>query len=589
MIFIDFLYRVGDSDHKFPLSSAPGYKEKENEDINVKQYQVQFVRGVGYKGDVILPVKPDPDTGMSAEIIALAEVYQYSGNLSDDLVDVNKSVVDAEFKDANDKTKLWIDNTDNNNPDTPIRLAVLYTFPLEADIVTTVNYRIEYQMERSSGDSLSNLTYSADSSAAFYKLNDNGGEFVGQTPEGVTPNIALEDMDSALGDNIGGWKRTTNKAELELQADTAHPGDYKVIVRYERNEYRLTFDTLGGTYVKEQTRLFGQPLYDSYGQFLYYDDKGNPIAFPEVKRTGYKDNPSWELYDKADYDKENKTAQNYETMPAKNVVAKAVWIGAEVSYRVVYWKQNANDDDYTYADDDTKTAYTDDDTPTDGYAATFTDHEFFHLRTENTATLAGKTYSLVNGVQEKQEVKGDGSTVVNVYGKKNNKTDYYVFTGGETNYTGWNNSTTNYDLAPDFSAVSERAETLNTDYHNSHVNKGHKTLTAGHMTQSMTQSGHEYEYEYYYLDLTARYEENIADLWPEYSGVMGELGSGSGKYYFVSWITSSESYYRFKYYTNNNNLQGASTIKGKYATMSKDIIGVKKNNSYGKPSPTPRS
>lgn len=178
----------------------------------------------------------------------------------------------------------------------------------------------------------------------------------------------------------------------------AADGSTVVKVYYDRYYYLMKFDLSGG---------FGaDPLYIRYGA---------PVGFiPIPTRPGY-DFDHWQL--------NGVDAEIPETMPAENQTYKAVWKDPKtVNYTVVYWRENADDTNYSIWGSVTRQAVAgttvsgDDDVPT----------------SISNATIDGKT------VNEKQfftyndaltnknvVVNGDGSTTVHVYYTRNYYTLYF--------------------------------------------------------------------------------------------------------------------------------------------------------------------
>lgn len=131
----------------------------------------------------------------------------------------------------------------------------------------------------------------------------------------------------------------------------------------------------------------------------------------------------------------------YKALNEMTVVAK--WTPKPVNYTVVYWLQNANDDDYTIASYDKLTAIAGDtikitssgnngrNLAIDAEQGTAYDHAFTLQNTSNTTAryikeldfIHYKTYDGMSGSTNKGvKVDGDGSTIVNVYYDRNRYT-----------------------------------------------------------------------------------------------------------------------------------------------------------------------
>ena len=129
-----------------------------------------------------------------------------------------------------------------------------------------------------------------------------------------------------------------------------------------------------------------------------------------------------------------------------DTVLYAHWTGNQVSYRVATWFENANDDNYSFGEVSNRT----------GTAGTTTN--------VTAAAVDGFTAQTI----EQQEIKGDGTTIVNVYYKRN---IYEIKFYRATVRTSWN---------------------------------GSYTVTGGQ--------------QYTNLTISAKYEQNILTEWPSFKG-----------------------------------------------------------------------
>lgn len=150
----------------------------------------------------------------------------------------------------------------------------------------------------------------------------------------------------------------------------AADGSTVVDIYYDRNYYMLSLDLAGG--------YGAEPVYARYGA---------PIEIATPEKPGYTFS-GW-----------NPTAP--ETMPAANTTLTAQWNAGQATYVVQYWQENANDNDYSFVEQKTRTANTGD-----------------TVSGSNDKTYAGFTYDY-DHAGTNVTVNGDGSTVVNVYYKRN--------------------------------------------------------------------------------------------------------------------------------------------------------------------------
>jgi len=168
---------------------------------------------------------------------------------------------------------------------------------------------------------------------------------------------------------------------------------------YDRNYYLIKFDLDGGYGV--------DPLYARYGtQFVI----NNPV------KPGYVFG-GWDLNVDGNYDGVKDDLPN--KVPAFDLNYKAIWTEANTTYTVVYWKENADDNGYSYWGYDVLDARSGNyvngaDTVSDEVAGD--EKEYFEFNN----VLSDKNVL----------VEGDGSTVVNVYYTRN----YYKITFKDVDY-----------------------------------------------------------------------------------------------------------------------------------------------------------
>lgn len=193
--------------------------------------------------------------------------------------------------------------------------------------------------------------------------------------------------ESAVGEGLA----TTYEGFTALLYDTttkiASDGSTVVEIYYDRNYYLMTFDLDGGYGV--------EPIYARYGTKIEVDNS-------KLKKAGYTFD-SW--------DKEIPA-----TMPAENTTYKATWNAGETTYLVQYWQENANDDGYSYESSEKKPANSGD-SVSGSNDKSYTGFHFDHA-------------------DQNVTVKGDGTSVVNVYYKRNTYT--LTFKVDESNW--WESS-----------------------------------------------------------------------------------------------------------------------------------------------------
>lgn len=155
------------------------------------------------------------------------------------------------------------------------------------------------------------------------------------------------------------------------KAKVAADGSTVVEIKYDRNYYMMSFNLDGG---------FGvEPIYARYGASVKVENPTKP---------GYTFN-GWDPAVPT-------------TVPAENTTYKAKWkVDDSVNYRVQYWQENANDDGFSYESSVQKKAAP----GTVITAANDKNYTGFHYDHTDGATVAA-----------------DGSSVVNVYYKRNTYT-----------------------------------------------------------------------------------------------------------------------------------------------------------------------
>lgn len=177
--------------------------------------------------------------------------------------------------------------------------------------------------------------------------------------------------ESAVGDKLA--KTYTGFTALLYDTTTKIAADGSTVVEiyYDRNYYLMSFDLDGGYGV--------EPIYARYGAKI---EVGKPT------KAGYTFN---------DWDKKIPA-----TMPAENTTYKANWETGNTTYLVQYWQENANDDGYSYESSVKMPANSGD-----------------SVSGSNNKSYTGFHY---DHADQNVTVKGDGTSVVNVYYKRNTYT-----------------------------------------------------------------------------------------------------------------------------------------------------------------------
>lgn len=199
-----------------------------------------------------------------------------------------------------------------------------------------------------------------------YQQNVNDDKYILAETE---PKKAF--TESQVGDKLAKEYNGFTALLYDTTTKVAADGSTVVEIYYDRNYYLMSFNLNGGYGV--------EPIYARYGA---------PVEVGSPTKPGYTFN-GWEP-----------TVPT--TVPAENTTYKAKWkVDDSVNYRVQYWQENANDDGFSYESSVQKKAAP----GTVITAANDKNYTGFHYDHTDGATVAA-----------------DGSSVVNVYYKRNTYT-----------------------------------------------------------------------------------------------------------------------------------------------------------------------
>lgn len=401
---------------------------------------------------------------------------------------------------------------------------------------------------------------------------------------------------------------------------TSVAGDGSTVINsyYDRNYYLFTFDLDGG---------YGtEPVYARYESSFLVNE---PIKAGYVFK-------GWELVsaDGQSVDSGNtRVSATVPThMPAENRTYKAIWESAKTTFSVVYWKQNPDDNDYSYWDSKSYDAMSSD---------VINGEDYKELTDNIKNNIDPWNYVRYHFVRADKNVvvNGDGSTVVNVYYDRNIYTLRFIYArddletnkhyikGGTTYRFGSgegglrifddpsylvDGSFLTYLLSRDDTAgtngawgeVNEIPE-LKDEILNKTVN-GKKVYKLGTFESTMMDSltwknwagavttvSPEHKgktYKYYYVEFSGRYGQSISTIWltdPFKTVTLNESELGrwnyKKKYYFdknephgTTDKVIEKAYFagwngeHFVKYSYRNN--GNQTIKGNYRRLDDEVI-----------------
>ena len=270
---------------------------------------------------------------------------------------------------------------------------------------------------------------------------------------------------------------------------------------YDRNYYMLKFDMDGG-----------------YGTEPVYARYGTAFIVNAPTRHGYEF-VGWDDVTGGTGDGDPDTLPT--TIPAENRTYKALWRTVNTTYTTVYWLQNADDDQYSFigsvkdsAQSGTTVSGSDSlqkNTPLCGNTDTTHTHSpdcypqnFNQLVYNDTKT------------QKNVTINGDGSTTVNVYYDRKAYTLRFFYarksSDGQFQLVGG----TTYPFGntafprPDTYTVDNLLAKVN-DWGNIISEPQLKTAYTNTYAKGTLDSN---GYTYYYLDLNARFDADLAKLWP---------------------------------------------------------------------------
>lgn len=229
-----------------------------------------------------------------------------------------------------------------------------------------------------------------DFTVKYYQQNVNDDKyslFETKTKQGYTEDPVSKYATGTNGFdvNYAGFTRLLYEDTATIAAD----GSTVVELYYDRNYYLMNFDLDGGYGV--------EPIYARYGATI---NVGTPT--------------------KPGYTFKEWTPAMPDTMPVNGGTYTAVWTVGNAKYVVQYWQENANDDGYSYVEKADKI----------GTVGTT-------VNGSNDKSYQGFTYN--NEKTDKNiTIKGDGSTVVNVYYDRN------VYTVKFYSYSEWFTSSEEY-------------------------------------------------------------------------------------------------------------------------------------------------
>ena len=215
--------------------------------------------------------------------------------------------------------------------------------------------------------------------ASYVRFMGRDGTTVVHTVQGTSgADVNEDDISTAaemvrltLGSeqSVQGWSET--KGDSTPLANIVFAEGTRTLFPVVKTGYWVTFDSAGGSYIAPQFGIEGNTL--DLSQFV----------------------PTKAGYDFAGWYQDGKKV---DTVSGEATVT-AKWEAGTAPYTVIYWQENADDDKYSFADSKTKKG-----TPGEVATADKKNYEGFTLNPKKAET---------------KTIEGDGSTILNVYYKRN--------------------------------------------------------------------------------------------------------------------------------------------------------------------------
>ena len=333
-------------------------------------------------------------------------------------------------------------------------------------------------------------------------------------------NIFIGDVVTTEAYSFEGF--TVNQFTSVFETSVAANGETSLNIYYDRDIYYIYYNSAGGTYYEPE-------------QVLYEATIKN-IEDPE--RAGYEF-AGWKWSTSLNGEEITKPT----TMSTNNLYAVATWTTTTTGYSITYYTENPDDEEYSFVGEAHATAITEtilniEDVVADitsGFQDTLPD-EYMYFTYNEEKTIASND-------ENDLKVNGDGSTVIKVYFDRNEYTLNFIL-GGKSGST--------YQ-------IYTNSETLTTATSNVTLNINNNEYTID-STINYT--------------ITAKYGENIAELWPYASLDVSPSSQQAGS----SW--NRRTYYPYGW---NYQRSGASSyttqVSGIY-TLNKDLIQANSDGTY---------
>ena len=412
---------------------------------------------------------------------------------------------------------------------------------------------------------------------SYFKQNLNNNEYT-KADEVTLTGKTESSIDTAKINKVTyeGFTRLLYDSSAKIAAD----GSTEVEVYFDRNYYLMMFDLDGGYGV--------EPTYAPYE---------TPLTYAEPAKDGYAF-VGWDNLATTDTVENIATSDLPATMPAGGGSYRAVWREASSYFTVAYWLEDPDvTDKYNYwgsyqigiTEEGTKDGTVTTGSTVDG--VTYKDYPD-SVATEYSFDTYDKMYSVYDHADSGVKIKGDGSSVVNVYYNRKAYTMkfyYAISSGSGENIKYYVVGGTTYFFAKNSVASARSSEIALLDqYMKSHRNicgeVSEPTLNTeglsrnyGTGVDNSTVNGT--DYQYHYITFKAKYGADITGLWPcnVFNSVQRKVpnthGEWSGTTAFVSaWNGEYNVYYSLHHSGEDDTPEGNQTIKGNYCKLDYQLL-----------------
>lgn len=499
------------------------YYQFDNADNTVAAETSTTPYGYGAQISISLPVS-DSLAGLTPAIKGSAELNQlltgtaFAGTLDEDFL---KACREAGYVAWDGEARDYLRDENGN---------VQISIPITYSVAGEVHFTVEYWQQNTEDEEYTRF------------------EMVPGTVTGTT-RVSLQEL--GLVKQYEGFTLTAPSAE-NAASYTVSAEDTSVIrLYYDRNVHYIYYQMNGGNVVDPVPLRYGQAIPAAvsdeslatrlgyrFDSWLWLGEQGRPMAEPLV-------------------------------MPDHDLTLEANWVGADTTVTLVYWLENANDDSYTVAGQQTITVTSGE---TVGYdigegRQSTVDYDISpHLSAEAmvgagipdgeyfTFVYADSSTEYAPGAEgAPKTAEGDGSTVINLGYTRKEYT--LVFHLGRTTSGWWGN--TQFQISTSTNSTSTDPDNWQAGHSWMTVSSS-PTLTINGEQHTIPEDNSNISGCY---SITAKYGAYISDLWPV---ATEDTVTQAGSYYLFTWATHHES----DYYQSHDN----KNIIGIYPTMSAELI-----------------